>query len=198
MRNWSRFTPLIAIALLASLILLARLTTPVPVAAGLLAAALALGAWRVTRQPARLQGTDQPEAGHATDRAGIEALARAIDARDGRTPNHATRMQVYAAGLARAAGLPATDIERIRLAALVRDVGKLAVPVHVLWRREPLTTEELAAIKTHPVVAAELVGGLRRRVSSGGRHTESPRAVGWHGVPRTGCAALPFPWAPAW
>ena len=160
MRNWSRFTPLIAIALLASLILLARLTTPVPVAAGLLAAALARGAWRVTRQPARLQGTDQPEAGHATDRAGIEALARAIDARDGRTPNHATRMQVYAAGLACAAGLPATDIERIRLAALVRDVGKLAVPVHVLWRREPLTTEELAAIKTHPVVAAELVGGL--------------------------------------
>jgi len=160
MGGWSRFTPLVAIALLASLVLLARLTTPGAVGAGLLAAGLALGAWRVVRQPTRLQRTGQPDSGDATDRAGIEALARAIDARDGRTPNHATRMQVYAAGLARAAGLPTTDIEGIRLAALVRDVGKLAVPVYLLSRPEPLTTEALATIRTHPAVGAELVRGL--------------------------------------
>ena len=161
MGDWSRFTPLVAIALLASLILLARLTTPVAVGAGLLAAVLALGAWSVARQPTPpRQRTGQPDSGAATDRAGIEALARAIDARDGRTPEHATRMQVYAAGLARAAGLSATDIEGVRLAALVRDVGKLAVPVHLLSRPESLTTEEVATIRTHPVVGAELVGGL--------------------------------------
>ena len=161
MGDWSRFTPLVAIALLASLILLARLTTPVAVGAGLLAAVLALGAWSVARQPTPpRQRTGQPDSGAATDRAGIEALARAIDARDGRTPEHATRMQVYAAGLARAAGLSATDIEGVRLAALVRDVGKLAVPVYLLSRPESLTTEEVATIRTHPVVGAELVGGL--------------------------------------
>jgi diguanylate cyclase (GGDEF)-like protein len=157
MRDWSRFTPLVAVALLASLILLARVTAPVAVGAGLLAAALALGAWNIAWQPARLRKPDPPDAGDATGRAGIEALARAIDARDGRMPDHATRMQVHAAALARAAGLPPTDVEGIRLAALVRDVGKLAVPVQVLARPEPLSSEELTAIKTHPVVGAELV-----------------------------------------
>ena len=157
MGDWSRFTPLVAVALLASLILLALLTAPVAVGAGLLAAALALGAWSIAWQPTR---PDQPDSRDATGRAGIEALARAIDARDGRMPDHATRMQVHAAALARAAGLPPADIDGIRLAALVRDVGKLAVPVQILSRSEPLSTEELAAIKTHPIVGAELVRSL--------------------------------------
>ena len=160
MRNWSRFTPPVAIVLLASLIVLAGPTTPLSVAAGLLAAALAVGAWSVVRRPASLPGPAQPSPADARDRTGIEVLARAIDARDGRTPDHATRMQIYAAGLARAARLPAADIEGIRLAALVRDIGKLAVPVHVLSRSETLTSEEMAAIKTHPVVGAELVRDL--------------------------------------
>ena len=160
MGHWSRFTPLFAIALLASLILLASLTTPVAVGAGLVAAVLGLGAWRVTQQFGRLGGTDSPHSGAASGLAAIEALTRAIDAKDGRAPDHATRMQIYAAGLARAVGLPAAAIEGIRLAALVRDVGKLAVPEHILSRSEPLTTEELATIKTHPVVGAELVRDL--------------------------------------
>ncbi|MDP7690419.1 MAG: HD domain-containing phosphohydrolase [Vicinamibacterales bacterium] len=160
MRNWSRFTPPVAIVLLASLIVLAGPTTPLSVAAGLLAAALAVGAWSVVRRPASLPGPAQPSPADARDRTGIEVLARAIDGRDGRTPDHATRMQIYAAGLARAARLPAADIEGIRLAALVRDIGKLAVPVHVLSRSETLTSEEMAAIKTHPVVGAELVRDL--------------------------------------
>ena len=157
MGDWSRFTPLVAVALLASLVLLALLTAPVAVGAGLLAAALALGAWSIAWQPTR---PDQPDPRDATGRAGIEALARAIDARDGRMPDHATRMQVHAAGLARAAGLPPADVDGVRLAALVRDVGKLAVPVQILSRSEPLSTEELAAIKTHPIVGAELVRSL--------------------------------------
>ena len=162
MGDWSRFTPLLAVALLAGLVLLANLTTPVAVGAGLVTAALALGAERITRQSARRRGASPPPSGGATGLAGVEALARAIDAKDGRAPDHATRMQIYAAGLARAMGLPATDIEGIRLVALVRDVGKLAVPEHILSRSEPLTPEELATIKTHPVVGAELVRDLDR------------------------------------
>ena len=123
---WSRFTALVAIALLAGLILLARVTTPLAVGTGLLAAALALGAWGASWRHARVRDHGQPDAGTTTDRTGVEALARAIDARDGRPPDHATRMQVYAAGLARAMGLPAAEIEGVRLAALVRDIGKLA------------------------------------------------------------------------
>ncbi len=157
---WSRFMPLIAIALLASLILLARATTPLAVGSGLLAAALGLGVWSAWRRHAPLGRDDQPDSGTTTARTGIEALARAIDARDGRPPDHATRMQVYAAGLALAMELPAAEIEGIRLAALVRDIGKLAVPVHVLSRVAPLAPDELAAVKIHPVVGAELVCGL--------------------------------------
>ncbi len=160
MGDWSRFTPLFAIALLASLILLVSLTMPVAVGAGLVAAVLALGAWYVARQFGRLGKTDSPQSGAVSGLAAIEALTRAIDAKDGRAPDHATRMRIYAAGLARAAGLPVAAIEGIGLAALVRDVGKLAVPEHILSRSEPLTTEELATIKTHPVVGAELVRDL--------------------------------------
>ena len=164
MGNWSRFTPLFAIGLLASLVLLANLTTPATVGAGVLAAILTLGAWRATRRPSQVRATDprHPEAalGAPNGLPAIEALTRAIDAKDGRAPDHATRMGVYAAGLARAVGLPAADIGGIRLAALVRDVGKLAVPEHLLSRSEALTPEELATIRTHPVVGAELVRDL--------------------------------------
>jgi diguanylate cyclase (GGDEF)-like protein len=160
MGTWSRFAALVAIALLVGLVLLPRTTTPVSVVAGLLAATLALGAWTAARRPAKLGGPAHPRPGDTTADKGIAVLAKAIDARDGRTPDHAGRMQIYAAGLARAAGLPATDIEGIRLAALIRDVGKLAVPVHVLSRSEPLTTAEMTVIKTHPVVGAELVRNL--------------------------------------
>ena len=155
--TWSRFTPLFAIALLTSLIVLARLTTPLSVGAGLLAAALALAAWRLARRPDPRRDRGGAPSGASTARSTLEVLARAIDAREGRTPDHATRMQIYAAGLARTVGVPDRDIESIRLAALIRDVGKLAVPVHVLTRSAPLATEEVAAIRTHPVVGAELV-----------------------------------------
>jgi len=162
---WSRFMPLVSIALVASLILLARATTPLAVGTGLLAAALGLsvwGTWRrgTWRRRARLGGDGQLDSGPTTARTGIQALARAIDARDGRPPDHATRIQVYAAGLARAMELPAAEVEGIRLAALVRDIGKLAVPVHVLSRVEPLAPDELAAVKIHPAVSAELISGL--------------------------------------
>ena len=160
MGAWSRVTPLVAIALLAALILLARLTTPVAVGAGLLAAILALGAWSLARRPPRPAGAGPQHHGDVAARAGIEALARAIDARDGRMPDHATRMQVYASGLARAVGLCETEVEHIRLAALIRDVGTLAVPEHTLSCPEPLTAQELATVRTHPVTGGELVRGL--------------------------------------
>src|SRR5207247_667704 len=82
----------------------------------------------------------------------IEALARAIDAKDQTTQMHIRRVQVYAAGLARAIGLSPAEIQGVKTAALLHDIGKLAVPEHILSKPGPLTQEEFQKIRIHPTV----------------------------------------------
>jgi diguanylate cyclase (GGDEF)-like protein/putative nucleotidyltransferase with HDIG domain len=90
----------------------------------------------------------------------IEALARAIDAKDQTTQMHIRRVQVYAAGLARAAGLSEPDIQGVKTAALLHDIGKLAVPEHILSKPGPLTQEEFQKIRIHPQVGAEIIAAV--------------------------------------
>jgi diguanylate cyclase (GGDEF)-like protein/putative nucleotidyltransferase with HDIG domain len=90
----------------------------------------------------------------------IEALARAIDAKDQTTQSHIRRVQVYAAGLARAAGLSADEIQGVKTAALLHDIGKLAVPEHVLSKPGPLTQEEFQKVRIHPQVGAEIIAAV--------------------------------------
>jgi diguanylate cyclase (GGDEF)-like protein/putative nucleotidyltransferase with HDIG domain len=90
----------------------------------------------------------------------IEALARAIDAKDQTTQMHIRRVQVYATGLARAAGLSDWDIQGVKTAALLHDIGKLAVPEHILSKPGPLTQEEFQKIRIHPQVGAEIIAAV--------------------------------------
>jgi diguanylate cyclase (GGDEF)-like protein/putative nucleotidyltransferase with HDIG domain len=90
----------------------------------------------------------------------IEALARAIDAKDQMTQLHIRRVQVYAAGLARAAGLVDHEIQGVKTAALLHDIGKLAVPEHILSKPGPLTQEEFQKIRIHPQVGAEIIAAV--------------------------------------
>jgi diguanylate cyclase (GGDEF)-like protein/putative nucleotidyltransferase with HDIG domain len=90
----------------------------------------------------------------------IEALARAIDAKDQTAHTHIRRVQVYAAGLARAVGLQDADIQGIKTAALLHDIGKLAVPEHILSKPGPLTQEEFQKIRIHPQVGAEIIAAV--------------------------------------
>ena len=90
----------------------------------------------------------------------IEALARAIDAKDQTTQMHIRRVQVYATGLARAAGLSDSDIQGVKTAALLHDIGKLAVPEHILSKPGPLTQEEFQKIRIHPQVGAEIIAAV--------------------------------------
>jgi diguanylate cyclase (GGDEF)-like protein/putative nucleotidyltransferase with HDIG domain len=90
----------------------------------------------------------------------IEALARAIDAKDAMTQMHIRRVQVYAAGLARAAGLDEQAIQGVKTAALLHDIGKLAVPEHILSKPGPLTQEEFQKIRIHPQVGAEIIAAV--------------------------------------
>src|SRR5580765_5262972 len=90
----------------------------------------------------------------------IEALARAIDAKDQTTQLHIRRVQVYAAGLAKALGLSESEIQGVKTAALLHDIGKLAVPEHILSKPGPLTQEEFQKIRIHPQVGAEIISGV--------------------------------------
>jgi len=87
----------------------------------------------------------------------IEALALAIDAKDHATPNHIRRVQAYATGLARAMGMSETEVQGIKTAALLHDIGKLAIPEHILAKPGPLTPEEFQKVRIHPEVGAEIL-----------------------------------------
>jgi diguanylate cyclase (GGDEF)-like protein/putative nucleotidyltransferase with HDIG domain len=95
--------------------------------------------------------------------ASVEALARAIDARDQTIDqarageNHIRRLQAWAIALAEAAGLGPEDVEAVKVAALLHDIGKLAVPEHILTKPGPLTPKEFARVRIHPVVGAEII-----------------------------------------
>jgi diguanylate cyclase (GGDEF)-like protein/putative nucleotidyltransferase with HDIG domain len=87
----------------------------------------------------------------------IEALALAIEAKDHTTHEHLRRVRVYALALGEAAGLTTLELEALRTAALLHDIGKLAVPEHIISKPGRLTPEEFEKMKIHPVVGAEIL-----------------------------------------
>jgi diguanylate cyclase (GGDEF)-like protein/putative nucleotidyltransferase with HDIG domain len=90
----------------------------------------------------------------------IEALALAIDAKDQTSQSHIRRVQLYAAALARALGMTENDIQGVKTAALLHDIGKLAVPEHILSKPGPLTPEEFQKIRAHPKVGADIISAV--------------------------------------
>jgi diguanylate cyclase (GGDEF)-like protein/putative nucleotidyltransferase with HDIG domain len=90
----------------------------------------------------------------------IEALALAIDAKDHTTQTHIRRVQAYATSLARLLGMGDNEIKGVKTAALLHDIGKLAVPEHILSKPGPLTQEEFQKIRIHPQVGAEIISAV--------------------------------------
>src|SRR5690349_11596650 len=87
-----------------------------------------------------------------------EALATAIDAKDQTTHCHVRRVQIYAAGMGEVFGLSTDDIAALKAGALLHDIGKLAVPPHILNKPGPLTPAEFEKMKIHTVVGAQILG----------------------------------------
>lgn len=87
----------------------------------------------------------------------VEALASAIDAKDQTTHGHVRRVQIYAEGLARLYSLSDDEIEALKIGALLHDVGKLAVPDHILNKPGKLTAAEFEKMKIHPIVGAQIL-----------------------------------------
>src|ERR1700729_1364497 len=87
----------------------------------------------------------------------IEALALAIEAKDHTTHEHLQRVRIYAIEVAKELGIKGTELEALHAAALLHDIGKLAVPEHIISKPGRLTPEEFEKMKIHPIVGAEIL-----------------------------------------
>jgi putative nucleotidyltransferase with HDIG domain len=87
----------------------------------------------------------------------IEALAVAINAKDEVTHDHVLRVQIYAAGVARILGCSDAEIEALKAGALLHDIGKIAVPDHILNKPGKLTAAEFEKMKIHTIAGAQIL-----------------------------------------
>lgn len=89
-----------------------------------------------------------------------EVLARAIQAKDEGGSCHVERVQYYAAALARRLDLPDLDRQAVEIGALLHDIGKLAVPEHILSKPGPLTPDERKKMQMHAQIGAQIVSAV--------------------------------------
>jgi diguanylate cyclase (GGDEF)-like protein/putative nucleotidyltransferase with HDIG domain len=87
----------------------------------------------------------------------IEALAMAIEAKDECTQEHLRRVQVYSENIAQRMNLPEEEIQALRAASVLHDIGKLAVPDYIISKPGKLTPEEFDKMKIHTVVGAAIL-----------------------------------------
>jgi response regulator RpfG family c-di-GMP phosphodiesterase len=87
----------------------------------------------------------------------VETLARALDAKDHYTFDHAGRAKIKAEQISRALNLPEKDIVHVKYAALLHDIGKLGIPESVLLKPGRLTEKEFDLIKKHPEIGYQIL-----------------------------------------
>jgi len=106
----------------------------------------------------------------------IRTLAAAIDEKDPYTRGHSGRVAKYSLILAETVGLPEDDVYKIRISALLHDVGKIGIDDRILKKPAGLTTEEFEIMKQHPVKGANIirpVAKLREMIPGIELHHES-------------------------
>src|SRR5208282_4590107 len=87
----------------------------------------------------------------------IESLALAIEAKDHTSHRHLQRVRVFAVEVAKELSFPEEEIEALRAAALLHDIGKLAIPEHIINKPGRLTPEEFEKMKIHTLVGSEIL-----------------------------------------
>ncbi len=87
----------------------------------------------------------------------LEMLVKISDAREHALSGHSERVRRYARGIAEGAGLAGEDLELVATAGLLHDIGKIAVPEHILGKPGPLDDEERSLMMSHSAIGAEIV-----------------------------------------
>ena len=86
-------------------------------------------------------------------------LTEALDIRDAGTANHSRTVGRYCALIAEQLGMPPDHVERVEMAGRLHDIGKIGVPNAVLQKPGPLGSREMAQVRTHPEIGAEVLAG---------------------------------------
>jgi len=87
----------------------------------------------------------------------IFAFAKTIEVKDHYTGEHVERTVKYATDIARALDLPSSEIEMVRQAAMLHDLGKIGISESILNKKEKLTSKDIDEIKKHPKIAADIL-----------------------------------------
>ena len=120
---------------------------------------------RSTPRPVKPSGNSRRSL-RSTHAAVIGQQLERLREKDSYTAYHSIRVEIYAQRLAELLGLASEDIELIRIAAVLHDIGKLGIPESILTKPGPLTEEEFEIMKKHPAIGAEILEplGLERHV----------------------------------
>lgn len=92
----------------------------------------------------------------------VSTLAKAVDAKDRYTAGHSHRVTLYALEIATRLGFTAEELDLLRIAGLMHDVGKIGVPEHILRKPGPLTATEREEMRRHPIYGARIVEPIRQ------------------------------------
>ncbi len=90
----------------------------------------------------------------------VQALALAIDARSGSSAGHVERVKIYARGLAKYLRLSELETQALEAGAMLRDIGMLAIPDHILTKPGQLTSAEFERMKLHPTIGADILSQI--------------------------------------
>jgi putative nucleotidyltransferase with HDIG domain len=89
--------------------------------------------------------------------AALLSLAEALDVRDSGTVSHSHRVGRFAELIARELGLPPDAVERVRLAGILHDVGRVGIPDALVRKPGPLTERERELVRSHPEIGARMI-----------------------------------------
>jgi putative nucleotidyltransferase with HDIG domain len=90
----------------------------------------------------------------------IGSLAAAVDAKDPYTRGHAQRVAALSVEIGRELGLGREALQALEYGGILHDIGKIGIPDAILTKRASLTDEEMALVRAHPVIGAEIVAGV--------------------------------------